>query len=180
MSSGVAGSEEEFGVLGEDPGQGWLGALVGEVLALYREELEDRQRTNMVEEDMHKDNMTQRGNMEDMQKSNMTEQMDMWGECRAEVWGCLSTHMEEVVRGIHGVSDLLGSLHHLLHKATFHGSLKSMWSSVVEVPQARRLVRCLNRHDACVTHATLSRWAWQESVFPSAFLFKSQISWLIF
>ena len=148
-----------------------LVALVGEVLALYKEELEDTQKTNMVEEDMHKDNITQklemdRGKMEDMQKSNRTEQIDLWGECRAEVWGCLSTHMEEVVRGIHGVSDLLGSLHLLLLKATFHGSLKSMWSSVVEVPQARRLFRCLNRHDACVTHATLSRWAWQESVFP--------------
>ena len=159
---GVVGSEE-LGGPGEGPEQGWLGALVGEVLALYREELEDSQGTNMLE-DMRKDNMTQKvelevANRRDMQRSNMTEGMEVWGECRVEVWRCLSSHLEEVARGLHGVSDLLASLHHLLYRATFHGGLRSMWSSVVQVPMVQGVARCLNSHDTCVTRVTLSRWA---------------------
>ena len=66
----------------------------------------------------------------------------------------------------------------ILYKAVFHGGLKSMWSSVVEVKsnkfltyiqyhqvtfilqidEMRRMGRCIQEHDKCVEHAILSSY----------------------
>ena len=59
----------------------------------------------------------------------------------------------------------------VLYKAVFHGGVKSMWSSVMEVgrplsnllvkvlhfkvPSMRRMGECINDHDKCVEHSIL-------------------------
>ena len=187
LHAGLDGSGGEFDPVGSpgDPGQGWLGSLLGEVSALYQEEQQDRgstnvkkedvEKTNMEKEDMERtnasneDNITKYMEKDNRNRSNMTGHEGVWWECRAEVWQCLSSLMEEGVRKVHGVSDITGwvtippttlprSLHHLLYKAVFHGGLKSMWSSVMEVPGAQGAASCLSSHDTCVTYGTLRRW----------------------
>merc|ERR1719266_218572 len=86
---------------------------------------------------------------------NMTK--SEWGACRTEAWQCFSSNMEEGVRNLHRPNDFVGSIQHLLYKAVFHGGLKSMWSSVMELPSARGLGSCLSGHDRCIEHTVLAR-----------------------
>ena len=44
----------------------------------------------------------------------------------------------------------------VLYKAVFHGGMKSMWSNVMEVPQARQVGQCISSHDMCVEHEMLA------------------------
>merc|ERR1719331_3304002 len=80
-----------------------------------------------------------------------------WGSCRSEAWHCFSSNMEEGVRNLHRPNDLVGSVQQVLYKAVFHGGLKSMWSSVMELPSARSLGSCLSGHDRCMEHTVLAR-----------------------
>merc|ERR1712192_254436 len=90
--------------------------------------------------------------------TNMTNTTESeWGSCRSEAWHCFSSNMEEGVRNLHRPNDLVGSVQHLLYKAVFHGGLKSMWSSVMELPSARGLGSCLSGHDRCIEHSVLAR-----------------------
>ena len=64
----------------------WVKTVVGEVSSLYNEEMVGER------------NVTR----------NVTSPVSLWGECRTEVWRCLSSHAEEGVRNIHKPADLLG------------------------------------------------------------------------
>ena len=54
-------------------------------------------------------------------------------ECRTEVWQCMSGVLEAGVGYVDRPSHLYSSLQPLLYRAVFHGGVKSMWSSVMEV-----------------------------------------------
>ena len=53
--------------------------------------------------------------------------------CRTEVWQCMSGVLEAGVSYVDRPSHLYSSLQPLLYRAVFHGGVKSMWSSVMEV-----------------------------------------------
>merc|ERR1719278_657389 len=132
----VTETRHENNVESED-GEGlvsWGGGIVTELVDLYRQEVEDEKETEekfeKEEEKYSKENV--RGSV-----TNATETNSEWGACRSEAWHCFSSNMEEGVRNLHRPNDLVGSVQHLLYKAVFHGGLKSMWSSVMELPSGR-------------------------------------------
>ena len=53
--------------------------------------------------------------------------------CRLELWRCLSTSIEEVVKIMHSKSSLLELTQNLLAKIVFHGSHHSMWDSLMSL-----------------------------------------------
>ena len=57
----------------------------------------------------------------------------MPAECRTEVWQCMSGVLEGGISLVDRPSHLYSSLQPLLYRAVFHGGVKSMWSSVMEV-----------------------------------------------
>ena len=65
-------------------------------------------------------------------------------QCRSEVWHCMSDVMEGGLRYVEKPNDIYSSLTPVLYKAVFHGGMKSMWSSVMEVQSI------LNYHVQCL------------------------------
>ena len=53
--------------------------------------------------------------------------------CRAEVWKCMSGVLETGIKYMDTPGDVYQHLTPVLYKAVFHGGLKSMWSSIMEV-----------------------------------------------
>ena len=46
----------------------------------------------------------------------------------------------------------------LIYKAVFHGGVKSMWSSVMEIKEMRNIGACITDHDNCVEHSVLTSY----------------------
>ena len=46
----------------------------------------------------------------------------------------------------------------VLYKTVFHGGVKSMWTSIMEIEEMRRIGACIKYHDSCVEHAILSSY----------------------
>jgi len=156
----VEGEEEEGGWAS------WVGGVVTELVDLYRQETEEaaEEIEKTVEEEEKPSeivsSLLSTNNIASTTESgkNTTSTTDSeWGSCRSEAWHCFSSNMEEGVRNLHRPNDLVGSVQHLLYKAVFHGGLKSMWSSVMELPSARGLGSCLSSHDRCIEHTVLAR-----------------------
>ena len=57
----------------------------------------------------------------------------MPSSCRREVWQCMSGVLERGVRWVDRPQEIYSSLQPVLYKAVFHGGVKSMWTSVMEV-----------------------------------------------
>ena len=58
--------------------------------------------------------------------------------CRTEVWQCMSGVMESGISYVDRPHDIYSSLQPVLYKAVFHGGVKSMWSSVMEVRETEQ------------------------------------------
>ena len=50
-----------------------------------------------------------------------------------QVWSCMSSVLEPGIKYIEKPGDVYSSLMPYLYKAVFHGGVRSMWSSVMEV-----------------------------------------------
>merc|ERR1711971_865791 len=77
---------------------------------------------------------------------------------RSEVWHCMSGIMEGGVKYVKSPGDIYRAVQPVLYKAVFHGGLKSMWSSVMEIGEMRSMGRCIQEHDECVEHNILSHY----------------------
>ena len=62
-----------------------------------------------------------------------TTMSGMPGVCRSEVWSCMSGVMEGGIKYVERPGDIYTALQPVLYKAVFHGGVKSMWASVMEV-----------------------------------------------
>ena len=118
----------------------------------------------------------------------------MFNDLRSEVWHCMSEVMEGGIKYVKSPGDIYrceekpickvsnmsiifvsSAVQPVLYKAVFHGGLKSMWSSVMEVRlliifkpscecfnvkvgEMRRMGRCIQDHDQCVEHSILSQY----------------------
>lgn len=89
---------------------------------------------------------------------NESDSSQMQGQCRSEVWHCMSGVMEGGIKYIKQPADIFSSLTPVLYKAVFHGGVKSMWSSVMEYPEIRRMGECIQNHDNCVEHNILAAY----------------------
>ena len=70
--------------------------------------------------------------------SNNSSRPGMPELCRTEVWQCMSGVLETGIPYVERPSDIYSSLQPVLYKAVFHGGVKSMWSSVMEVRQTEQ------------------------------------------
>merc|ERR1719391_451793 len=179
-NQGLHMAEEKFGDLvnvtktihendvESDEGEGWVswtGGIITELVDLYRQETEESEELVEKKEEEEEEEILRSESIEKNTTTNTTNAANTttntveseWGSCRSEAWHCFSSNMEEGVRNLHRPNDLVGSVQHLLYKAVFHGGLKSMWSSVMELPSARGLGSCLSSHDRCIEHTVLAR-----------------------
>ena len=72
--------------------------------------------------------------------TNTTRPGLMPEECRTEVWQCMSGVLETGIPYVDRPHDIYSSLQPVLYKAVFHGGVKSMWSSVMEVSETENQV----------------------------------------
>ena len=66
-------------------------------------------------------------------RNTTTSSSDDDNVCRAEVWKCMSGVLETGIKYMDTPGDVYQQLTPVLYKAVFHGGLKSMWSSIMEV-----------------------------------------------
>ena len=57
------------------------------------------------------------------------------GECRLELWRCLSGGIEDGVRMFDSKSRMIEVAGSLMAKLTFHGPRQSVWQSVMSLPK---------------------------------------------
>ena len=87
------------------------------------------------EEDGAHDELSKRSieSDDDYDKFIMSRNSSDSNVCRSEIWKCMSGVMEGGIKYIKEPEDIYSSLTPVLYKAVFHGGVKSMWSSVMEV-----------------------------------------------
>ena len=71
--------------------------------------------------------------VESSSPTNNNSSIKMPESCRTEVWQCMSGVLETGISYVDRPHDIYSSLQPVLYKAVFHGGVKSMWSSVMEV-----------------------------------------------
>ena len=111
------------GGLLEDPA--WLSSALEDILKMQEE-------LTSSEEELSQSQLSKRS-ASLSPSANSSRPGLMPEECRTEVWQCMSGVMEAGVSYVDRPSQLYSSLQPLLYKAVFHGGVKSMWSSVMEV-----------------------------------------------
>ena len=77
----------------------------------------------------------------DSQEHNLNTTSLMPPQCRAEVWQCMSGVLERGIRWVDRPETFYSSLQPVLYKAVFHGGVKTMWSSVMEVRRSPSTVK---------------------------------------
>ena len=82
------------------------------------------------------------------QEHNLNSSSLMPPECRKEVWQCMSGVLERGIRYVDRPETFYTSLQPVLYKAVFHGGVKTMWSSVMEV--SRNLTTMREIKTVCV------------------------------
>ena len=113
----------------EDPA--WLSNVLQEIVNVNEE-------LNALEEDAGEISEISKRSVESAQNTSLSSGMPV--ECRREVWQCMSGVMEAGLRLVERPEDIYTGLQPLLYKAVFHGGVKTMWSSVMEVTMGN--VRC--------------------------------------
>jgi len=61
------------------------------------------------------------------------------GRCTVEVWRCFSTVLEGMVNYVEEPKQIFGVLSEALYKVTFHGTHKTIWNSIMEIPEVHRV-----------------------------------------
>merc|ERR1719347_1141112 len=79
--------------------------------------------------------------------------------CRREVWQCLSTVLEDGVKYIDSPGGVMGFVKKILYKIAFHGGVTNIWSSLMTIPEARSVTRCIKTHDRCVAEEIVAEEA---------------------
>ena len=116
----------------EDPQ--WMSNILSEILKI-NEEVNNEQ----VEQfsDIEKRSVDTDTSLLSSVTRNSTES-GMRGVCRSEVWSCMSGVMEGGIKYVEKPGDIYTALQPVLYRAVFHGGMKSMWSSVMEVRETNR------------------------------------------
>merc|ERR1712203_641449 len=82
-----------------------------------------------------------------------TDKKDQTGsksQCMLGAWRCLSGVLEKGVMHIERPGGLMGLAKKALYKVAFHGGFNNIWSSLMTIPEARSITRCIKKHDECV------------------------------
>ena len=148
LNSGFLG----IGTFTDDPN--WLTNIVSEIFEINEEVNKEESEEQIEERSFNSDY----GPSLLTSVTRNTTVSGMAGVCRSEVWSCMSGVMEGGIKYIERPEDIYTALQPVLYKAVFHGGMKSMWSSVMEVSAMRKMGQCITDHDACVEHDVLSNY----------------------
>jgi len=77
-------------------------------------------------------------------------------KCRLLVWRCMSRVMEGGLGYIEKPGGLMGLAQKTLFKIAFHGGFSNIWKSIMTIPEARSVKRCMNEHDECISYEILA------------------------
>ena len=72
-----------------------------------------------------------------MKEEKHFENIVVTGECRLELWRCLSGSIEDGVRMFDSKSRMMEVAGSLFSKLAFHGPRQSVWQSVMSLPKVR-------------------------------------------
>ena len=158
----------------DDPN--WTTNILNDIFELH-EEIEEVNHGTRPFEDKNLENV-----IENTFMSNSSDLHQMPGHCRSELWSCLSSLLERGIRHVKNPEDVFrwssilrdfksdnfrfnSSVQKVLYKAVFHGGVKSMWTSVMEIKEMRNIGACIKDHDICVEHSILSSYLnWQDQI----------------
>ena len=70
-----------------------------------------------------------------VQEKKNFEHIEETGECRLELWRCLSGSIEDGVRMFDSKSRMMEVAGSLMTKLAFHGPRQSVWQSVMSLPK---------------------------------------------
>merc|ERR1712192_212097 len=95
---------------------------------------------------------SKRSSEDEQPSANKVEQEDTTSnsQCMLGVWRCLSGVLESGVMHIDRPGGLMGMAKKVLYKVAFHGGFNNIWSSLMTIPEARSITRCIKKHDQCV------------------------------
>jgi len=79
--------------------------------------------------------------------------------CRLGAWRCVSGVMEGGVKFLDKPAGLWSLAKKALYKIAFHGGVTDMWSSLMTIPEARSITRCMKEHDKCVAEQIVAEAA---------------------
>ena len=121
-----------LGTMTDDPN--WLTNIVSEIFEI-NEEVNKEEGEEFIEE-RSVDIDTDPSLLSSLTRN--TTESGMKGVCRSEVWSCMSGVMEGGIKYVEKPGDIYTTLQPVLYRAVFHGGMKSMWSSVMEVRARNR------------------------------------------
>ena len=103
-------------------------SIISDIWQTYEEVMNE-------EDDTTHDELSKRSieSYDDYDKFIMSRNSSDSNVCRSEIWQCMSGVLEGGIKYIKEPEDIYSSLTPVLYKAVFHGGVKSMWSSVMEV-----------------------------------------------
>jgi len=89
-------------------------------------------------------------------KNKKLKEADIQESCKIKIWRCMSGVLESGVKYIEKPGGIMGAAKQVLFKIAFHGGLSNPWTSLMTIPEARRVARCMRDHDSCVTNQILA------------------------
>lgn len=80
-------------------------------------------------------------------------------KCRVQMWRCLSGVIEGGLHYVDSPDGLMGLAKKTMFKMAFHGGFSNIWNSVMTIPEARKVKKCMNVHSDCISYEILRREA---------------------
>lgn len=94
-------------------------------------------------------------------EDEMDNSVEAEGEekCRVQMWRCLSGVIEGGLHYVDSPDGLMGLAKKTMFKMAFHGGFSNIWNSVMTIPEARKVKKCMNVHSDCISYEILRREA---------------------
>lgn len=87
------------------------------------------------------------------------EQNNLIGEsmCKKTIWRCFSSIIEDSLHYMENSEGLIGLAKKTMFKTAFHGSLSNVWKSLMSIPEARKIKKCMNKYQECIAYEIIVR-----------------------
>jgi len=87
------------------------------------------------------------------------KQNNLIGEsmCKKTIWRCFSSIIEDSLHYMENSEGLIGLAKKTMFKTAFHGSLSNVWKSLMSIPEARKIKKCMNKYQECIAYEIIVR-----------------------
>jgi len=89
----------------------------------------------------------------------ISDLMDLEGEskCKARLFSCLGNVAKGSMHYLNEPSGITGGLQKVFFRIAFHGGIGNVWKALMTIPEARKIKRCINKQDNCMTYEVLRK-----------------------